>query len=161
MRKELKTAASFLSGAGDIAALIGYIRRTAMGPIERYQKLTSPGAAKTLPTDAKDPAERFRIAATTYGVSDVEIERRIRVTGWCFYLAGFASLALLASGLGSLATGGYLRAETCVCSGFICGLLALRNGFANYQLRSRSLASFRSYLSSENILPASSGSANP
>lgn len=144
----------FLTGADDISASLGALKRQVTGPIFRLRTLwRDDGKKAPVPSTITDPAERFRAVADFYGVSDVEIERRTRVSALCFWLAFFPSLPLAVGSLTfALTEHIYSAALLCASGALACTSQALKCGLANYQFRTRTLSSFRDYWRT-NLLP--------
>ncbi|MFT8327945.1 hypothetical protein [Gluconobacter oxydans] len=93
-----------------------------------------------------DPAERFRAVADFYRVHDAEIDRRVRVTAVCFWLAFLPSLPLAVGTLTfALTEHIYSAALLCASCALACTSQAIKCGLANYQFRTRTLSSFRDY----------------
>jgi len=148
MRKQLE----FLSGSDDISASIRSIKNQVFGPAQRARTLFKRAPVRALPTDSTNPAERFRIAAEIYSVSDAEIERKTRTTAVCFWLSAAPIFPLV--GLAGMLTRWRDFDASIITASLllICTSQALRCGFANYQFRTRSLAGFRDYWNTD-LLP--------
>ncbi|WP_029605497.1 hypothetical protein [Kozakia baliensis] len=154
MRKEnIKNTIGFLTGASDIVAIIGSLKRTAFGPFERFGNAVRPGQVPSLPTDSTDPRERFKVAARTHAVTEPEIGRRTRMTAWLFWLPATAGFAFIGLALANACNHDFNGTVTTGCAMSMCFMLALKHGFANYQFRNRALLSFREYLNEANLLP--------
>lgn len=117
-----------------------------------------PGEVKKLKSQATDDRQRFSDAMSFYGVDEKGLQSRIRGSAILFYvfLAG-ATVDLVFIGRCLVDYG--VRGIAGVLPGlgflFMLSTLVLKYGFANYQLRTRSLSSFASYLKSSNMfLPA-------
>ncbi len=137
----------FLTGADDISASLGALKRQVTGPVFRLRTLWR-GDGKKVPVSSTitDPAERFRAVADFYGVHDAEIGRRVRVTAACFWLAFLPSLPLVAGSITFAITEHiYSAALLCASGALACTSQALKCGLANYQFRTRSLRTFRDY----------------
>jgi len=145
----------FLTGADDISASIGALKRQVTGPVFRLRTLwREDGKKAPISSTITDPAERFRAVADFYGVHDAEIERRVRVSGVCFWLAFLPSLPLAVGTLTfALTEHIYSAALLCASGALACTSQALKCGLANYQFRTRSLLPFRDYLRDENLFP--------
>jgi len=141
MRKGLE----FLSGSDDISASIRSIKSQVSAPVQRARMLFQRAPIQALPTDSTDPAERFRVAAEMYGVSDAEIERKTRTSAVCFWLSAVPIFPLIAVA-GMLARWRDFDAAIITASLLlICTSQALKCGLANYQFRTHSLHSFGDY----------------
>ncbi|WP_342627802.1 hypothetical protein AAC691_17160 [Nguyenibacter vanlangensis] len=148
MRFNLK----FLTGADDILASAGAIKRQVVGPVLRFNSMFKKQPVQTLPTESNDPAERFKVAARVYAISDPEIERRTRVSAWLFWLSAAPIFPLLGLCGARAGDDDYSTAIIAASACLYCVTQALKNGFANYQFRTRSLVSFRAYLGTD-MLP--------
>lgn len=148
MRKQIE----FITGADDIAASAGSIKRQVFGPVARAKTLFRREPVRRLPTDTTDPAARFRIAAEMYGVSDTEIERKTRTSALCFWLsaAPIFPLMLAVAVLSGWRDFNAAIITTSLC--LVCVSQTLKCGFANYQFRTRALHSFRAYWRT-NLMP--------
>ncbi|MFT8947721.1 MAG: hypothetical protein ABF876_14480 [Acetobacter aceti] len=137
----------FLTGADDISASLGALKRQVSGPVFRLRTLCR-GDRQETPVfgTIADPAERFRAVADFYRVSGVEIERRVRVTAVCFWLAFLPSLPLAVGSLTFAITYHIFSAAVlCASCALACVSQTIKCGLANYQFRTRSLRSFRDY----------------
>ncbi|MEJ5117126.1 hypothetical protein WH158_06810 [Gluconobacter cerinus] len=143
----------FLTGADDISASLGALKRQVTGPVFRLRTLWR-GDRQETPVfgTITDPAERFRAVADFYRVHDAEIERRTRVTALCFWLAFLPSLALVVGAETFAISYNYSAAVLCASCALACVSQALKCGLANYQFRTRSLRTFRDYWRT-NLLP--------
>ncbi|WP_323992871.1 hypothetical protein [Nguyenibacter sp. L1] len=154
MRKEnIKSAAAFITGVDDIIAIFWSVKRTLIRPFVRFGNMVRPEQISKLPTESTDPRERFEVAARTYSVNDAEIERRTRLSAWLFWLSAVPGIAFLWPAVSMLGDHDIIDAISAACAAVICIMLALRNGFANYQFRTRALMSFGDYMNDANLLP--------
>jgi len=143
----------FLTGADDISASLGALKRQVTGPVFRLRTLWR-GDRQETPVfgTITDPAERFRTVADFYRVSGAEIERRTRVTAACFWLSFLPSLPLVVGAETFAISYNYSAALLCASCALACVSQAIKCGLANYQFRTRSLRTFRDYWRT-NLLP--------